>query len=148
MNALRLKENLEKYTRIESCPVRNVLARFSGKWAILILCVLSENEKTRFNEISKAIPDISSKVLTHKTLKKYQIKGYTVNQRFERLEYGMANTEEQIGLLINSSLPPTEGIFFEGEVFDAYTWLNKRNGETLEQPNPQMPDEINDLEGA
>ena len=64
MNALTLKENLEKYTRIESCPIRNVLARFSGKWSILILCVLAENEKTRFNEISKAIPDISSKVLT------------------------------------------------------------------------------------
>ena len=64
MNALSLKENLEKYTRIESCPIRNVLARFSGKWSILILCVLDENEKTRFNEISKAIPDISSKVLT------------------------------------------------------------------------------------
>ena len=64
MNPLTLKENLEKYTRIESCPIRNVLAKFSGKWSILILCVLAENEKTRFNEISKAIPDISSKVLT------------------------------------------------------------------------------------
>ena len=64
MNPLTLKENLEKYTRIESCPIRNVLARFSGKWSILILCVLAENEKTRLNEISKAIPDISSKVLT------------------------------------------------------------------------------------
>ena len=64
MNALSLKENLEKYTCIESCPIRNVLARFWGKWSILILCVLAENEKTRFNEISKAIPDISSKVLS------------------------------------------------------------------------------------
>ena len=64
MKTLTLKENLEKYSKIESCPIRNVLARFSGKWSILILCVLSENEKTRFNEISKAIPDISSKVLS------------------------------------------------------------------------------------
>ena len=63
---------------------------------------------------------------SNKTLKEYLIKGYAVNQRFERLEYRMAKTEEQVGLLIKSTLPPTEGIFFEGEVFDAYDWLNKR----------------------
>ena len=31
---------------------------------MLILCVLAENRATRFNEISKAVPDISPKVLT------------------------------------------------------------------------------------
>lgn len=64
MNSLQVQENLKKYTRIENCPIRNVLSRFSSKWAMLILCVLSENEATRFNTISKAIPDISPKVLT------------------------------------------------------------------------------------
>ena len=68
MNRLPLKENLEKYTRLADCPVRNVLARFSGKWSMLVLCVLAENETTRFNGIAKAIPDISPKVLTE-TLK-------------------------------------------------------------------------------
>ena len=62
----------------------------------------------------------------NKVLKDYLLKGYAVNQRFERLEYRMAKTEEQVGLLIKSTLPQTEGIFFEGEVFDAYTWLNER----------------------
>lgn len=64
MSPISLQENLKKYTCTEKCPVRNVVARFSGKWAILILCVLSENETTRFNAIAKAIPDISPKVLT------------------------------------------------------------------------------------
>lgn len=63
MNSLPLQENLEKYTRIESCPVRNVLSRFSGKWSILILCVLAESGTARFSVLSKAIPDISPKVL-------------------------------------------------------------------------------------
>ena len=44
--------------------IRNVISRFSGKWSMLVLCVLSENEATRFNAIGKAIPDISPKVLT------------------------------------------------------------------------------------
>ena len=64
MNTLPLKENLEKYTAIDRCPVRNVLNRFFGKWSILILSVLSENSATRFSELSRAIPDISSKVLS------------------------------------------------------------------------------------
>ena len=64
MNALPLKENLKKYTGIDSCPVRNIIARFSGKWSVLVLCVLAENVSARFNEVGKAIPDISPKVLT------------------------------------------------------------------------------------
>lgn len=68
MKKLELKENLQKYTHLEGCPVRNVVARFSGKWAMLVLCILSENQTTRFNAIAKAIPDISPKVLTE-TLK-------------------------------------------------------------------------------
>ena len=62
MNALQLKENLKKYTGIESCPIRNVIARFSGKWSILVLCVLSENEATRFNEVGKAIPGVTEAI--------------------------------------------------------------------------------------
>lgn len=64
MNRLELKENLEKYTKIEECPIRNIISRFAGKWSILILCILSENESTRFNSIGRAIPDISPKVLS------------------------------------------------------------------------------------
>lgn len=64
MKKLKLQENLVKYTGIESCPVRNVVSRFSGKWEMLILCVLAENEATRFSAIGKALPDISSKVLS------------------------------------------------------------------------------------
>ena len=64
MSNLEIKENLQKYTNIEACPVRNVISRFSGKWSILILCILAENESTRFNQIGRAIPDISQKVLT------------------------------------------------------------------------------------
>lgn len=73
MNSLPLQENLKKYTCIESCPIRNVLSRFSGKWSMLILCVLAESGTARFSVISKAIPDISPKVLadTLKNLEKY-----------------------------------------------------------------------------
>lgn len=64
MNKLTIKENLKKYAAVEKCPIRNIISHFSGKWSMLILCVLAENRATRFNEISKAVPDISPKVLT------------------------------------------------------------------------------------
>ena len=71
MSTLTEQENLKKYSNIEHCPVRNVLSHFTGKWALLILNILSENGTTRFNAISKALPDISSKVLSN-TLKQLQ----------------------------------------------------------------------------
>lgn len=92
MNALPLKENLEKYTNIDACPIRNVLSRFSGKWSILILCILSENETTRFNAISKAIPDISSKMLSD-TLKNLERDGLITRYQYAeippRVEYSL-----------------------------------------------------------
>lgn len=49
---------------IEICPVRNVIARFGNKWALLVILILSEHEKIRFNELRQLIPDISSRVLS------------------------------------------------------------------------------------
>ena len=64
MSKIELKENLKKYSNLDECPIRNIISRFSGKWPVIILCILSENECTRFNQIQKAIPDISPKVLS------------------------------------------------------------------------------------
>lgn len=60
----------EKNSIIEICPVRNVIARFGNKWALLVVLVISEHECVRFNELCRLIPDISSRVLssTLKTL--------------------------------------------------------------------------------
>lgn len=95
MNTLPIKENLKKYTRIDECPIRNVLAHFSGKWPILILCVLAENEATRFNAIGRAIPDISSKVLadTLKHLETYGLIARTIYPEVPpRVEYALTDT--------------------------------------------------------
>lgn len=54
----------ERNSIIEICPVRNVIARFGNKWALLVVLVLSEHEKVRFNELCRLIPDISSRVLS------------------------------------------------------------------------------------
>lgn len=60
----------ERNSIFEICPVRNVIARFGNKWALLVVLVLSEHEQVRFNELCRLIPDVSSRVLsgTLKTL--------------------------------------------------------------------------------
>ncbi len=61
----------------------------------------------------------------NKVLKEYLLKGYSVNQRFERLEQRVSRTEEKIDFFVRTSLPPVEGIFFDGQIFDAYELASK-----------------------
>lgn len=58
----------------------------------------------------------------NKVLKEYLLKGYSVNSRMERLEERVAKTEEKIDFFVRTALPPVEGIFFEGQIFDAYAF--------------------------
>lgn len=46
------------------CPIRNILARFSDKWSLLIIYTLSSNATMRYNALRHSIPDISQKMLT------------------------------------------------------------------------------------
>lgn len=55
-------------------------------------------------------------------LKDYLLKGYSINQRIERLEKTVAEHSEKIDFFVRTSLPPIEGIFFEGQIFDAYVF--------------------------
>ena len=61
-------------------------------------------------------------------LKNYLLNGYAFNQRFERLEHRVANVEERqnaFDIEIHAALPPTKGVFYEGQVFDARQMVEK-----------------------
>jgi len=107
MNNLPLQENKKKYTDVNACPVRNIISRFSGKWSLLILCVLSENDSTLFNAIGKAIPDISPKVLTE-TLKNLEADGF-INRRLyaevpPKVEYSLTTLGQSLLPIIDSMI--------------------------------------------
>lgn len=53
-------------------------------------------------------------------LKDYLLKGYSINQRLSELEKTVALHSEKIDFFVRTSLPPVEGIFFDGQIFDAY----------------------------
>ena len=71
---------------------------------------VSSKEATRFRQWANIV------------LKNYLLHGYVINQRVERLEQRVAKTEEQIGFFVRTALPPVEGVFYDGQVFDAYTF--------------------------
>ena len=67
----------------------------------------------------------------NKILKEYLLKGYSINQRLNDMEYRMNNRffqiektiaehDAKIDFFVRTSLPPVEGIFFDGQIFDAY----------------------------
>jgi hypothetical protein len=58
-----------------------------------------------------------------RVLKYYLLKGYAINNRINRLEDNFESLKSkvnQIDLQINTHLIPTQGVFFEGQVFDVY----------------------------
>jgi len=58
-----------------------------------------------------------------KVLRDYLLKGYAINARMDRIEDNydaLKNKVDEIGLQINTHLIPTQGVLFDGQVFDAY----------------------------
>lgn len=69
----------------------------------------------------------------NKVLKEYLLKGYAINQRIERLENKMDSKfivhdrqlkelASKVDFFVRTSLPPVEGVFFNGQIFDAYVF--------------------------
>lgn len=59
----------------------------------------------------------------NKVLKDYLLKGYSINQRLTALEQTVAEHSQKIDFFVRTSLPPVEGVFFEGQIFDAYKFV-------------------------
>ena len=59
----------------------------------------------------------------NRVLKDYLLKGYVVNQRITTLEHQVADLTEKVNFFVRSSLPPVEGIFYDGQIFDAYVQI-------------------------
>ncbi|MEO6832552.1 MAG: RhuM family protein [Chitinophagaceae bacterium] len=68
------------------------------------------------------------RIWANKILKDYLLKGYAINNRMNRLEDNVETLSKkvnEIDLQIHTHLIPTQGIFFDGQVFDAYELSSK-----------------------
>ena len=60
----------------------------------------------------------------NRILKEYLLRGYAINQRIERLEERVSDHDKKIDFFVRTSLPPVEGIFYEGQIFDAHVFVS------------------------
>ena len=67
---------------------------------------------------------IQFRVWANSVLKEYILKGYAIHQRFERIEHRVTETEKKIDFFVKTALPPAQGVFFEGQIFDAYVFVS------------------------
>ena len=69
---------------------------------------------------------VKSKTGTHfriwatNTLKSYLLKGYVVQQKIDTIEKKLFEQGQKIEFLLNTNLPTNQGIFYDGQIFDAY----------------------------
>ncbi|HED06475.1 MAG TPA: DNA-binding protein, partial [Ignavibacteria bacterium] len=71
---------------------------------------------------------IQFRIWANKVLKDYLLKGYAVNQRMDRIENDVHYLKEKVNefdLQIKTNLPTNEGIFYNGQIFDAYVFVSK-----------------------
>jgi hypothetical protein len=64
------------------------------------------------------------RIWANKVLKDYLLKGYAINQRVDRIEKKLIEHDQKFDLLIKTNLPPSEGIFYDGQIFDAWQFTS------------------------
>ena len=64
---------------------------------------------------------------SNSVLKEYLLKGHAINYRLQQIDTRLQKYERQIKYLtdkvdffVRTSLPPVEGVFYDGQIFDAY----------------------------
>lgn len=77
---------------------------------------------------------IQFRVWANKILKDYLLRGYSVNQRLlymeSRIDHRLAEHDcqlkelsDKVDFFLHTTLPPKEGVLFDGQIFDAYVFV-------------------------
>ena len=73
----------------------------------------------------------------NRVIKDYMLRGYAINQQMLAMEERIGkqlqdhtiqihDLQEKVNFFVRTSLPPHQGIFYDGQIFDAYTFVNDR----------------------
>ena len=77
------------------------------------------------------------RIWANKVLKDYMLKGYVMDKRIDRIEQTLSEQvdkliihdnmlvdhDKKLDFFIKTSLPPVEGVFYDGQLFDAYKFV-------------------------
>ena len=73
----------------------------------------------------KSTKGIQFRIWANKVLKDYLLKGYAIHRRIENIERKIEQHDQQIAQLVHTALPAKEGVFFDGQIFDAYQFVSQ-----------------------
>lgn len=60
----------------------------------------------------------------NKILKDYLLRGHAINNRFENIEKKLYEHDQKFDFIINTGIKPAQGVFFDGQVFDAWQFVS------------------------
>lgn len=67
------------------------------------------------------------RIWANKVLKDYLLKKFPANHRIDRVEKDIQSLNQKVEAIdfkLNANLPPAEGIFYDGQIFDAYHFVS------------------------
>ena len=64
------------------------------------------------------------RIWANRILKEYLLRGYVLHQRIENIETKLIEHDQKFDMLIKSDIIPTEGIFYNGQIFDAWQFVS------------------------
>jgi len=64
------------------------------------------------------------RIWANKILKEYLLRGYAIHKRIDKVERKLFEHEQKFDLLIKSNIKTTEGIFYDGQIFDAWQFAS------------------------
>ena len=131
------KQNISLH--INNCFNEGELERFSTVKESLMVRVEGQRKVTRKVEFYnldviisvgyrvKSKQGTQFRIWATTVLREYLLKGYAINQRVDRIENNLEDLSKEVGkisLQLKTNELPTQGIFFEGQLFDAYVFAN------------------------
>jgi hypothetical protein len=73
----------------------------------------------------KSLRGTQFRIWASQVIKEYLLKGHVYNHRFEKIEKKLFEHDQKFELIINTGLKPTEGIFYNGQIFDAWQFVSQ-----------------------
>lgn len=73
----------------------------------------------------KSIRGTQFRIWANNILKDYLLRGHAINYRFELIEKKLHEHDKKFDLIINTGLKPVQGIFFDGQIFDAWQFVSQ-----------------------
>jgi hypothetical protein len=100
----------------------------------LLTAIDGKKYKTKFYNLDviisvgyrvKSIRGTQFRIWANKILKDFLLRGYAINNRLDKIEKKLLEHDQKFEFIVNTGLKPAQGIFFDGQIFDAWQFVSQ-----------------------